>query len=190
MRALPKTQPPSRPTSYGSKENIESDIERAISDVRRDLLESDGEDEDDQLSDISDSDSKTSLSRRVSKKAADASKPSSHEKQRAIIAAEIRRLEAANVSKRDWTLSGEARAADRPVNSLMEEDLDFERVGKPVPVITAEVSEEIECLIKRRILAREFDEVIRRRPEAASSASEANRSQLYRQTVCSGEKRA
>jgi U3 small nucleolar RNA-associated protein MPP10 len=57
----------------------------------------------------------------------------------------------------------------------MEEDLDFERVGKPVPVITAEVSEEIESLIKRRILAREFDEVIRRRPEAASSASDARR---------------
>lgn len=175
MRALPKTQPPARPTSYSAKEEIENDIVRAISDVRRDLLESEDEDEDEQPSDVSDSDSNNSMSRRASKKAGAASNLSTHEKQRAAIAAEIRRLEAANVSKRDWTLSGEARAADRPVNSLIEEDLDFERVGKPVPVITAEVSEEIESLIKRRILAREFDEVIRRRPEAVSSATDARR---------------
>lgn len=34
-----------------------------------------------------------------------------------------------------------------------------------MPVITKEVSEDIEALIKRRILAREFDEVRRRRPD-------------------------
>lgn len=175
MRALPKTQPPRRSISYGTEQDIENDIERAIADVRRDLLESEDEDEDEQSSDVSDSHSNNSISRRASKKAAAASRLSTHEKQRAAIAAEIRRLEAANVSKRDWTLSGEARAADRPVNSLIEEDLEFERVGKPVPVITAEVSEEIESLIKRRILAREFDEVIRRRPEAVSSAADARR---------------
>ena len=32
-------------------------------------------------------------------------------------------------------------------------DLEFEHAGKPVPIITAEVSEEIEALIKRRILS-------------------------------------
>lgn len=51
------------------------------------------------------------------------------------------------------------------MNSLLEEDLEFERAGKPVPVVTAETTEDIEALIKRRILAKEFDEVIRRRPE-------------------------
>lgn len=51
------------------------------------------------------------------------------------------------------------------MNSLLEEDLDFERAGKPVPVITEEVKEEIEALIKRRILAEEFDEIKRRRPD-------------------------
>ncbi|KAJ9607959.1 U3 snoRNP protein [Cladophialophora chaetospira] len=164
MRALPKTQPQARAQVQG--DHVEDDVERAKADVRRDLLESDEEESD------NDSNSDMDAVRPASKNM------STHEKQRAAIAAEIRRLEAANVAKRDWTLSGEARAADRPLNSLIEEDMEFERVGKPVPVITAEVSEEIEQLIKRRILAREFDEVIRRRPDAASGANEARRGRI------------
>lgn len=138
-RALPKTQPPPQQAS-------EDDIQRTISAVRRDIFEDDlTPDEDEAPSDAND-------------------RRSSHQRRQAAIRAEIQRLEAASVAKRDWTLSGEARAADRPINSLLEEDLDFERAGKPIPVITQEVSEDIEALIKRRILAREFDEVIRRRP--------------------------
>ncbi|KAG7004666.1 U3 small nucleolar ribonucleoprotein mpp10 [Physcia stellaris] len=123
------------PPSLGREPDAEDDVQRTISAVRRDIFE-------------------------------DALSPneSNHEKRQAKLAAEIRKLEAASVAKRDWTLSGEARAADRPLNSLLEEDLDFERAGKPIPVITSEVSEDIEALIKRRILAREFDEVVRRRP--------------------------
>ena len=149
-RALPKTQPP---PSLAQKPDAEEDIQRTISAVRRDIFEDDlspNQSEDD-LTPASDPDAP--LSRR-----------SNHEKRQAKLAAEIRKLEAASVAKRDWTLSGEARAADRPLNSLLEEDLEFERAGKPIPVITSEVSEDIEALIKRRILAREFDEVIRRRP--------------------------
>lgn len=149
-RALPKTQPP---PSLDQGPDAEDDIQRTISAVRRDIFEDDvspNESEDD-LTAASDPDAP--LSRR-----------SNHEKRQAKLAAEIRKLEAASVAKRDWTLSGEARAADRPLNSLLEEDLEFERAGKPIPVITSEVSEDIEALIKRRILAREFDEVIRRRP--------------------------
>lgn len=142
-QSLPKTQPPPS-TSLALKPSAEDDLQRTISSVRRDLF-SDPESE-----------------------ASDASSPqknlSSHQKRQAALASEIRRLEAAAVAKRDWTLIGEARAADRPLNSLLESDLDFERVGKPVPVITNEVSEDIEALIKRRIIAREFDEVIKRRP--------------------------
>ncbi|MCJ1305922.1 U3 snoRNP protein [Hypocenomyce scalaris] len=156
MRALPKTQPlpSSRP---GPRDDAE--LERTMSAVRRDLFEDDlsaNEDSDPQ-SDVSPGDPR--------------SRRSNHEKRQAKLAEEIRRLEAANVAKREWTLSGEARAADRPINSLLEEDLDFERTGKPVPVITNEVSEDIEALIKRRILAREFDEVIKRRPDSLNGPS-------------------
>lgn len=130
----------------------EDDVRRAAADVRRDLFEESlVEDEDASDNDLSDP--------RIQR--------SGHEKQRARIADEIRRLEAANVSRKDWMLAGEARAAERPVNSLIEEDLEFERVGKAVPVVTSEVSEGIEELVKRRILAREFDEVLRRHPGAS-----------------------
>ena len=143
-RALPKTQPP--PSVSAPGQQTEDDLQRTISAVRRDIFEDDlTPDEDEAASDNNDP-------------------RSSHQKRQAALTAEIRRLEAAAVAKRDWTLSGEARATDRPINSLLEEDLEFERAGKPIPVITQEVSEDIEALIKRRILAREFDEVIRRRP--------------------------
>lgn len=139
-RALPKTQP------AGKVEDV--DVDRAMADVRRDLFDDESEAEDEETGVENDG------------------PQSSHEKRRAQIANEIRRLEAASVAKKEWMLTGEARAVERPVNSLVEEDLDFERVGKPVPVVTNETTEDIEELIKRRILAKEFDEVIRRRPGA------------------------
>ncbi|KOS20593.1 U3 small nucleolar RNA-associated protein MPP10 [Escovopsis weberi] len=141
----------------------QEDVERAMADVRRDLFddESDNEASEDALSDVSAGNPK--------------SRRSAHERRQAKLAEEIRRLEAASVAKREWTLSGEAAAADRPVNSLLEEDLDFEHVGKPVPVITPEVTEGIEDLIKRRILAQQFDEVLRRRPGVETGAKEARR---------------
>ncbi|KAL4917048.1 U3 small nucleolar ribonucleoprotein complex, subunit Mpp10 [Aspergillus aurantiobrunneus] len=125
----------------------DNDVDRAMADVRRDLF-----DDDASVVDSEEEPGGTGAQR------------STHEKQRARIADEIRRLEAANVAKKEWVVSGEARAAERPINSLIEEDLDFERIGKPVPVVTTELSESIEELIKRRIIAKEFDEIIRRRP--------------------------
>ncbi|OJD36159.1 mpp10 protein [Diplodia corticola] len=130
----------------------DQDVEKTMAAVHRDLFEESDDDQD--ASDLSDVDPDDPKARK-----------STHERRQAKLAEEIRRLESQNVAKREWTLSGEARAADRPQNSLLEEDLDFERAGKPVPVITAEVSEDIESLIKRRIISREFDEVIKRRPD-------------------------
>ncbi|KAK8256113.1 Mpp10 protein-domain-containing protein [Phyllosticta capitalensis] len=129
----------------------DEDVERNMAAAHRDLFDESDADDASDLSSVDDADPK--------------SRKSTHERRQAKLQEEIRRLEAQNVAKRQWTLSGEAKAADRPMNSVLEEELDFERTGKPVPVITAEVSEDIESLIKRRILAREFDEVIRRRPD-------------------------
>ncbi|KAK3995776.1 Mpp10 protein-domain-containing protein [Cladorrhinum sp. PSN332] len=141
----------------------EEDIERAQNDVRRDLFDdlSDRSDEEEALSDASAGNPK--------------SRRSAHERRQAKLAEEIRKLEGELVAKRAWTLSGEAKAIDRPVNSLLEEDLEFDHAGKPVPVITEEVSETIESLIKRRILAQEFDEVLRRRPDSLGNPNNARR---------------
>ncbi|PHH62086.1 hypothetical protein CDD81_7579 [Ophiocordyceps australis] len=151
-----KTKAKGKQVSFQA-EPTQQDMERAMADVRRDLFDddSDMQDSDDALSDVSAGDPK--------------SRRSTHERRQAKLRDEIRRLEAASVAKREWTLMGEAAATDRPINSLLEEDLDFEHAGKPVAVITPAVSEDIEQLIKRRILARDFDEVRRRRPDAESA---------------------
>ncbi|KAI0134454.1 U3 small nucleolar ribonucleoprotein mpp10 [Xylariales sp. AK1849] len=154
-----KNRKPRKAKESRTVEPDNDDMERAMAGVRRDLFDDESEHDGSEgaLSDVSAGDPK--------------SRRSAHERRQAKLAEEIRKLEAANVAEKKWALAGEARAADRPKHSLLEEDLDFEHVGKPVPVITAEVSESIEDMIKRRILAQEFDEVVKRRPDSHSSSN-------------------
>jgi U3 small nucleolar RNA-associated protein MPP10 len=162
-RPNPHNFPAEQPDNKGTTQDDE--MERTMAAVHRDLFEDDESEQDE-----------------VPEEALDPSDPksrrSTHERRKAALAEEIRKLEAANVAKREWTLSGEARAADRPLNSLLEEDLDFERAGKPVPVITAELSESIEDLIKRRVLAHDFQNIIRRRPDDLATGRDARRGRL------------
>jgi U3 small nucleolar RNA-associated protein MPP10 len=146
-------------------DEMEDDVEAVAARVHRDLFEDD--DEVDSEGDLSDVDPADPKSRR-----------STHARRQAKIADEIRKLEAENVARKQWQLSGEARAADRPLNSLLEESLDFERAGKPVPLITEEVSEDLEALIKRRIIAEEFDEIHRRRPDDLATGPRRGRVEL------------
>jgi U3 small nucleolar RNA-associated protein MPP10 len=157
-RASDKTSKDEEQEAVIFKSDYDKTIERTISAVHRDLFSDESEPEDDAI------DGNPNVS--------------NHERRKASILAQIQELEALNVSKRPWTLSGEATAKDRPVNAILEEDLDFERTGKPLPVITAETSEEIEQLIKTRILAGEFDEVRRRRPDEALLGHTTRRGRL------------
>ena len=59
---------------------------------------------------------------------------------------------------------GEATSRSRPQNALLEEDLEFERVMKSIPVITEETVQGLEDRIKSRIIEGRFDDVVRRRP--------------------------
>lgn len=59
---------------------------------------------------------------------------------------------------------GEAGSRTRPQNSLLEEDLEFERAMKAVPVVTEETVQALEERIKARILEGRFDDVVRIRP--------------------------
>jgi U3 small nucleolar RNA-associated protein MPP10 len=126
--------------------DYEKDIERAMASTHHDIfLDDDAAEEEDNLN----------------------PNASNHERRRAGLLAQIRELEAINISQRPWVLAGEAQAKDRPVNALLEEELDFENAGKPLPVVTAEMSEDTVQMIKRRIIAREFQEVRKRRPDEA-----------------------
>ncbi|KAK9433162.1 Mpp10 protein-domain-containing protein [Lipomyces doorenjongii] len=79
--------------------------------------------------------------------------------------AKIAQLEEESVAKKDWALMGEAKARDRPLNSLLEEDLEFDRSTKPVPVITQEVTESLDTMIRNRIKNNDFNDVLRRNPD-------------------------
>ncbi|GLB36182.1 hypothetical protein LshimejAT787_0304700 [Lyophyllum shimeji] len=89
---------------------------------------------------------------------------STHEKRILELREQIAALEKENVGPKDWVLMGEAGSRARPQNSLLEEDLEFERAMKAVPVITEETVQVLEERIKARILEGRFDDVVRLRP--------------------------
>lgn len=89
-------------------------------------------------------------------------KLSTYERQQIEIQNQIEQLETDAVAKKKWALRGEVGAQDRPADSLLTEEVEFDRTAKPVPVITSEVTESLEQLIRRRIQEFNFDDLQRR----------------------------
>ena len=88
---------------------------------------------------------------------------SSFERSQASLKNQIAALESENIeSGKPWSLRGEINARQRPSDSLLEEAVDFDNLSRPVPQITEERSEEIEDVIKRRILEAAWDDVERK----------------------------
>ncbi|KAJ3334736.1 U3 snoRNP protein [Gonapodya sp. JEL0774] len=77
-------------------------------------------------------------------------------------------LEKELTSEKHWALTGEVTARSRPVNSLLEEVLDFDHASRPVPMVTDESGRTLEEMIKRRIRDGAFDDVQRRVDERAA----------------------
>ena len=65
-------------------------------------------------------------------------------------------------TKKAWQMTGEATASSRPVGSLLETVLDFNTATKLPPTITQERSNNIEAMIKQRVLDELFDDPVRR----------------------------
>ncbi|KAG0206292.1 hypothetical protein BGX28_002238 [Mortierella sp. GBA30] len=137
----------------------------------KDAKDQENEDEDMEMKDAEEEDDSAevnALGDRVSnlfgleEDEAESENVSKHEKMQRRLKAQIEALEQENVAAKDWTKKGEASSSDRPVNSLLEEDLDFETVAKPIPVITAESTKTLEDIIKERILAANWDDVVRK----------------------------
>ncbi|ANB11880.1 Mpp10p [Sugiyamaella lignohabitans] len=127
-------------TEAGSK-----DIDSAMKNARRELFADDDEEEEEG--------------------GPSTEKLSTFEKQQLEIMKQIKQLEEENVAEKSWAVRGEVKAKDRPLDSLIETDLDFERNAKPVPVITQEVTESLEDMIRRRIKNEQFDDIPRRLPD-------------------------
>ncbi|CCK71651.1 rRNA-processing protein MPP10 KNAG_0H02360 [Huiozyma naganishii CBS 8797] len=117
----------------------------AINSAKLDLFEEEDENEEEE-SDLS------------SKK----DKLTSFERQQLEIQEQIALLEEEAVAEKKWALKGEVNAKNRPENALLTEDLEFERTAKPVPIITTEVTETLEEMIRRRIKDSNFDDLARR----------------------------
>lgn len=71
---------------------------------------------------------------------------------RAQLQKQIAVMETCNLSDKPWQMVGEVTDHTRPVNSLLEEDLDFEQMSRPQPVITEEKTRSLEDVIKQRVI--------------------------------------
>ncbi|EPQ31076.1 uncharacterized protein PFL1_01265 [Pseudozyma flocculosa PF-1] len=151
---------------YGAESGSEEGM-----DIDEDDAGEGDEDEEDDDEDADDEEAQVKTARRVAgdlfadsdDEGDAAAQQSTHEKRLAALQAEISQLEEENVGQKDWTLRGEATSKIRPQDSLLQEDLEFERTAKVTPQVTEEMTESIEDMIKRRILDRQFDDVVRRR---------------------------
>ncbi|KAJ3261630.1 u3 small nucleolar ribonucleoprotein MPP10 [Chytriomyces hyalinus] len=92
----------------------------------------------------------------------DTTQLSKFEMEQRKLAEQISGLEAEAVAGKSWTLKGEVSGKARPVNSLLEEDMEIEHASRPTPVITEETTKTLEDLIKGRISEELFDDVLRK----------------------------
>ncbi|KAK3834285.1 MAG: U3 small nucleolar ribonucleoprotein complex, subunit Mpp10 [Linnemannia elongata] len=156
-RPKPKRRPEQEDSFFGKKSNEEGQDE----DMEMMDAEEEEEEENDDAAELNE------LGDRVSnlfglEEEAESENLSKHEQMQRKMKAQIEALEQENVAPKDWTKKGEAKSSDRPLNSLLEEDLEFETVAKPIPVITAESTQTLEDMIKERILAGNWNDVVRK----------------------------
>jgi U3 small nucleolar RNA-associated protein MPP10 len=98
---------------------------------------------------------------------------SAFQRQQEALARQMDKLESAALGEKSWLLKGEADAKQRPLNSALETDLEFEHVMAPAPVISAEITQKLEDIIKQRIIEGRFDDVERIEPVQERERKEA-----------------
>merc|ERR1711998_585650 len=103
---------------------------------------------------------------------------------------EIKELEKKAVAKKSWEMGGEAKASDRPVDSLVDAEFDVDINFKRAPLITPTVTRTIEDMIIERIKEEKYDDVQRKviqpvkvvdktLPELSQEKSSLGLGQLY-----------
>ncbi|EMS13316.1 U3 small nucleolar ribonucleoprotein subunit [Entamoeba histolytica HM-3:IMSS] len=84
------------------------------------------------------------------------------EKQQEIIKNKITKLEEENMKEKHWSMLGEIKGEERPVDSLVDLDIDFQNTNRPPPPMTKEQTLSLEDLIRRRIKEQSWDDVVRK----------------------------
>lgn len=97
---------------------------------------------------------------KVEEKKADTT--SSYELRQERLKKKIGHLERAALEEKGWQLKGEITSNIRPLNSLLEEDLDFDVSARPQLVVTAETNLRLEDIILQRIKDKAWDSVKRK----------------------------
>jgi U3 small nucleolar RNA-associated protein MPP10 len=87
---------------------------------------------------------------------------SRHSKQTEKLRKQTEQLEKEMLAEKPWQMTGETTSTKRPVNSLLEGTPEFEMASKQAPTITVEQTANLEEIIKKRILAEDWDDVIPR----------------------------
>jgi U3 small nucleolar RNA-associated protein MPP10 len=90
--------------------------------------------------------------------------PSVFQRAQTKLSWQIETLEERALQEKPWLLKGEASARERPTNSMLEADLEFEHVQAPPPVVSEEMTAKLEDLVKTRIAEQRFDDVERVEP--------------------------
>jgi U3 small nucleolar RNA-associated protein MPP10 len=83
-------------------------------------------------------------------------------KQAAKLLAQTEQLEKEMLAEKPWQMTGETGSSSRPLNSLLDSTPEFEVASKMAPVITVEHTADLEEVIKSRILAEDWDDVVPR----------------------------
>ena len=102
------------------------------------------------------------LQQQVESETVDPENESSYERSQRKLQEQISQIEKKLVQPREWAQLGEVTGKARPVDSLLDHHLEFDHAGKVAPVITQEYTEELEAMIRRRILKEDFNDVLRR----------------------------
>jgi U3 small nucleolar RNA-associated protein MPP10 len=82
--------------------------------------------------------------------------------QAAKILAQTEQLERELLAEKPWQMKGETGSTSRPLNSLLDTTPEFEVASKMAPIITVERTANLEEIIKKRILAEDWDDVVPR----------------------------
>ena len=90
--------------------------------------------------------------------------PSAFQRVQDKLAKQISSLEKRALDEKTWLLKGEANASERPKNSVLEADLEFDHVASAPPVVSEEMTAKLEDIIKARIVEQRFDDVERVEP--------------------------
>jgi len=87
-------------------------------------------------------------------------KLSKYQKRKQKMKERIESLEETNIADKPWQLQGEVSGKHRPKDSLLEEYVIFDHATKTAPVITIEKAQELEDVIKQRIMEESWDDVL------------------------------